>query len=154
MWDKSFFYKPWNLANLGYNDFNNLVMQTLWWLPNKILRHINKKKIFRFLSRFFRICNQSVQKVLKRATKKFSLKNSIWVSKNAEFHTDFESVGKVLKKCTKKKLLAKTWRKYALFSLLLMFVELVLLVTFFWCIFYNFFNGFKLSVKFCVFWHL
>jgi hypothetical protein len=46
--------------------------------------------------------------VLKRATKKFSLKNSIWVSKNAEFHTDFESVGKVLKKCTKKKLLAKT----------------------------------------------
>ncbi len=53
------------------------------------------------------------------------------VSKNAEFHADFKSVEKVLKKCTKKKLWAKTWRKNALFSLLLMFVKLVLLITFF-----------------------
>jgi hypothetical protein len=30
------------------------------------------------------------------------------VSKNVEFHADFESVEKVLKKCTQKKLLAKT----------------------------------------------
>jgi hypothetical protein len=29
------------------------------------------------------------------------------VSKNAEFHADFESVEKVVKKCTKKKLQAK-----------------------------------------------
>jgi hypothetical protein len=36
--------------------------------------------------------------VLKRAKKIFSLKNSIWVSKNAEFYADFESVEKVLKK--------------------------------------------------------
>ncbi len=28
---------------LGYNDFNNMIMQTLWWLPIKILRHIHKK---------------------------------------------------------------------------------------------------------------
>ncbi len=28
---------------VGYNNFNNLDMQTLWWLPNKILRHIHKK---------------------------------------------------------------------------------------------------------------
>jgi hypothetical protein len=76
------------------------------------------------------------------------------VSKNAEFHADFKSIEKVLKKCTKKKLLAKTWRKNALFSLLLMFVKLVLLITFFGAFFYNFFNGFKISVKFCVFWHL
>ncbi len=34
-----------------------------------------------------------------------------------------------------KKLLAKTWRKYALFPLLLMFIKLVLLITFFWCVF-------------------
>ncbi len=40
------------------------------------------------------------------------------MSKNAEFHADFESVENVLKKCTKKKSLAKTWRKNALFSLL------------------------------------
>ncbi len=72
----------------------------------------------------------------------------IWVSKNAEFHTDFESVENVLKKCTKKKLLAKTWRKYALFSLLLMFVKLDLLITFLGALFYN---GFDISVKFCVF---
>jgi hypothetical protein len=25
---------------------------------------------------------------------------------------------------------------------------------FFWCIFYNFFNGFETSMKFCVFLHL
>ncbi len=71
------------------------------------------------MSHFLRICNQSLQKVLIRA-QKMLLKYSIWVSKNA----------KVLKKCTKKKLLAKPWRKYALFSLLLMFIKLVLLITF------------------------
>jgi hypothetical protein len=62
------------------------------------------------------------------------------VSKNADFHADFESVEKVLKKCFKKKLLAKTWRKNAIFSLLLMFVKLVLLITFFGCIFSQLFQ--------------
>ncbi len=76
------------------------------------------------------------------------------MSKNAESHADFESNEKVLKKCTKKKLLAKTWRKNALFSLLLMFVKLVLLITFLCAFFHNFFNGFEISVKFCIFWHL
>jgi hypothetical protein len=42
-----------------------------------------------------------LQKVLRRA-KTILLKNSIWVSKNAEIHADFESVEKVLKKCTQK----------------------------------------------------
>ncbi len=74
---------------LGYNDFNNLVVQTLWWLPIKILRHIHKKRYFVFLSRFLRICNQSVQKKLIRAKQIFILKNSMWVSKNAEFHPVF-----------------------------------------------------------------
>jgi hypothetical protein len=32
-----------------------------------------------------------------------------------------------------------------------MFVKLVLLVTFFWCTFLQLFNGFEISVKFCVF---
>ncbi len=53
------------------------------------------------------------------------------MSKNAEFHADFKSVGKVLKKFTNKKLAAKMWRKYTLFPLLLRFVKLVLLITFF-----------------------
>jgi len=53
------------------------------------------------------------------------------VSKNAEFHADFKSAEKVLKKYTKIKLLAEMGQKYALFPLLLMFVTLVLLITFF-----------------------
>ncbi len=47
---------------------------------------------------------------------------------------------KILMKCTQKNLLAKMWRKYALFSLLLMFVKLVLLVTFVWGISFTTFS--------------
>jgi hypothetical protein len=65
------------------------------------------------LSRFLRICSQSLKKVLIWPLQNFFLKKSKKVSKNAEFHADFKSVEKVLKKCTKKKLLAKTWRKNA-----------------------------------------
>ncbi len=99
---------------LGCNDFNNLDMQIpLWWLPNKILRNIHKKRFpfFWAVSCAFAI---KVYTFANKSKKKFLLKNWIWVSKNAEFHADFESV---LKKCTKKKLLAKMWRKQALFSL-------------------------------------
>ncbi len=47
-----------------------------------------------------RVWLQSLKKVLKWP-KKFILKKSKKVSKNAEFHADFESVEKVVKKCTK-----------------------------------------------------
>jgi hypothetical protein len=47
-----------------------------------------------------------VRKILK-AKRNFPLKKSIWVSKQAEFHADFESVEKVLKNAPKK-LIAKT----------------------------------------------
>jgi hypothetical protein len=104
-------------------------MQTLWWLPNKILRLIHKKKISAFWA-FPAHLQSKCTKSANKSKKNFLVKNSIWVTKNAEFHADFESVEKGLKKFTQKKLLAKTWRKYALFSLLLMFVKLVLLVTF------------------------
>jgi hypothetical protein len=114
-----------------------------------MLRHINKKR-FSVFSRFLRICNHSLQKVQIRAKKIILLKNSIWVSKNAEFHADFESVVKVLKKCTKK-VIGKNMTEICAFSHLIMFVRLVLLITFFGATFYNFFNGFKISVKFCVF---
>ncbi len=50
--------------------------------------------------------------------------------KNAEFHADLKSVEKVLIKCTNMKLFAEVRQKYALFPLLLMFVKLVLLITF------------------------
>ncbi len=132
-------------CTIGYNDFNNLDMQTLWWLPSKILRHIHKKRFTVFLSRFLRICNQSLQKVIKRAKKKFLFKKSICVSKNAE---------KVLKKCTIKKLLAKMWREKVLFSPFTHVRQTFFGYNFFCAFFYNYFNGFEISVKFCVFWYL
>jgi hypothetical protein len=61
--------------------------------------------------------------------KNFFLEKIEKVSKNAEFHADFESVEKVVKKCT----------------------VTFLLITFFGKLFQNFFNGFEISVKFCVF---
>jgi hypothetical protein len=50
---------------------------------------------FDFLSRFLRVWLQSLKN-------KFFWKKLKKVSKNAEFHADFESVEKVVKKCTKK----------------------------------------------------
>jgi hypothetical protein len=48
--------------------------------------------------------------------------------------TDFESDEKVFKKCTKK-VISKNMMEICPFSCLLMFVKLVLLITFFVCIF-------------------
>ncbi len=89
---------------LGYNDFNNLVMQTLWWLHNycKFSDTIIKKDFPFFFSRFLHIGSQSSKKVLIWPLKNFFGKKLKKVSKNAEFHADFESVEKVLKKCTEK----------------------------------------------------
>ena len=56
---------------------------------------------FYFLSRFLRVWLQSLKKVLIWPKKNFVEKIKK-VSKNAEFHADFESVEKVVKKCTKK----------------------------------------------------
>ena len=56
---------------------------------------------FDFFSRFLRVWLQSLKKVLIWPKKIFFL-NSKMVSKNAEFHADFEFVEKVVKKCTKK----------------------------------------------------
>jgi hypothetical protein len=91
--------------------------------------------------------NQRFKKMLIRAKKNFITKFNTGI---AEFHADFKSVEKVLKKCTKKGLI-KNVTEICPFSLLLMFVKLVLLITFFGVFFYNFFNGFEISVKFCVF---
>jgi hypothetical protein len=60
--------------------------------------------------------------------KETPFKNSVWVSINAEFHADFESIEKVLKNAPKN----SYKQKYSLFSLLLMFVKLVLLIILFW----------------------
>ncbi len=63
---------------------------------------------FDFLSRFLRIWLQSLQKGLIWPKKKILGKKSKKISKNAEFHADFESVEKVEKKCNHKKITSKT----------------------------------------------
>jgi hypothetical protein len=50
-----------------------------------------------------------------------------------------------------KKVISKNVTEISTFSLFLMFVKLVLLITFQGAFFNNFFNGFEISVKFCVF---
>ncbi len=57
---------------------------------------------FDFLSRFLRVWLQSLKKVLIWPKNFFLLKKSKKVSKNAEFHADFESVEKVVKNAPKK----------------------------------------------------
>ncbi len=65
----------------------------------KSKRHL-QNRFFGLLSLFQRACGLKV-------FKKFFVEKIKKISKNAEFHTDFESVEKVVKKCTKKKLSAK-----------------------------------------------
>ncbi len=57
--------------------------------------------LFDFLSRFLRVWLQSLKKV-PIWPNNFFLKKSKKVSKNAEFHADFESVKKVVKNAPKK----------------------------------------------------
>ncbi len=127
---------------LGYNDFNNLVMQTIWWLPNKILRHIHKKRFSIFLSCFVRICKQSLQKVLIRA--------KIFIQK---FNTDFESVEKFWKNAPKK-VISKSATEICTIFTFTHLLQTCFAYNFFCAFFKNFFNGFEISVKFCVFWYL
>ncbi len=54
-----------------------------------------------FWSRFLRVRLQSLQKVLIWPKKNFFGQKSEKISKNAEFHADFESVEKVVKKTPK-----------------------------------------------------
>jgi hypothetical protein len=49
---------------------------------------------------------------------------------------------------TLKKVISKNLTKIGTFPLLLMFVKLVLPITFFGAFFQNFFNGFEISMKF------
>ncbi len=72
--------------------------------------------------------------------KNFFLQKSEKISKNAEFHADFESVAKVVKKCTQKKVISKEsltnmrkkWKRA--------FSVTFLLITFLWCIFSKLFQ--------------
>ncbi len=109
------------------------------------------KKGFRFLSRFLRVWLQ-VWKKYKYDLKIFFAENKKGI-KTRRISRWFQICWKRFYKMYKKKLLAKTWRKYALFPLLLMFLKTCFACNFF-AFFKNFFNRFKISMKFCVFWHL
>ncbi len=74
--------------------------------------------------------------------KHYFFKNAVRVSKNAEFDADFESVEK-LKNFYTKKLLSKSWRKYALFFTFTHVHLYVLQITF--CV--NFFGNFSMDLK-------
>ncbi len=130
----------WSLlvqCTIGYNNFKNLVMQTLWWLPNKILKHIRKKRFFLFLEQFPAHLQSKFTKSANKR-KNFFYKNNMGIKKG-RISRWFRIRWKSFRKMHQKKLLTKTWRKYALFSLLFMFVKLVLLITFCWCIFWYLF---------------
>jgi hypothetical protein len=82
----------------------------------------------------------------------FLLKKSKKVSKNAEFHADFKSVDKSCEKMHQKKVISKTSLTNMSESEKSAFFHHVFANNFFFCTFFqNFFNGFEISVKFCVF---
>ena len=73
--------------------------------------------------------------------KQIFFKNSIWISNNAEFHADFKSVKKVSKKRNTKKVIRQTnLMNISKNDLLLMFIKLLLLITFFVFIFFQLFQ--------------
>ncbi len=132
------------LCVLGYNDFNNLVMQTLWWLPIKILRHIHKKRFSIFLNRFLRICNQSVQKVLIRVKKIFVLKKFNMGIKKRSISRWFRIRWKSFEKMHPKKVISKNVTGICTSFTFTHVRQIVLLVTFF---FVNFFKTFSTDSK-------
>ncbi len=70
---------------------------------------------------------------------------------NAEFDADFKAIEKNVKKFLQKKLLAQKCTKYVLFQLLVRRTKVLSPVTFFVYTFCYFFNGFKISIEFCVY---
>jgi hypothetical protein len=120
-------------------------------------------KIYKRMTANYHLKSKFTKSANKRK-KLFFIKNSIWVSKNAEFHAKFESVEKNLKKCTNQKLLAKMWRKYGLFHFFSCSSNLFCLELFL-VHFYNFyirnqreilrfFKSFFIFFKFCFFSHI
>jgi hypothetical protein len=141
------------MYGVGYNDFNNLVRQNLWWLPKKIVRHIHKKRF----SIFWAVSCAFAIKVYKKCQEEQNfllLKYSLWVSKNAECHADFEFIEKVLKNAPTKSISKNVTDIYTFYAFTYV-RQTCFAYNFFLCAFFNnFFNGFETSVKFCVFKYL
>ncbi len=92
-----FFSMCLKVWSLGYNDFNNLVMQTLWWLHNKILRYIHKKKIFRF----FELFPSHMQSKFEKSTNMTNKKNLWKNQKRCQKTQNFTLISNPLKKFEK-----------------------------------------------------
>ncbi len=136
---------------LGCNDFNNLVMLTLWWLPNQFLRHIHKKYFPFFWAVHLR--SKFTKSANKRRKFFFLQEFNLDIKKTAEFHADFESIENVFKKCVNK-VISKDVTEICTFSTFTHVRQTCFAYNFLWCIFYNFFNGLKINVKLCFFWYL
>ncbi len=121
------------------NDFNNLVMQTLWWLPNKILRHIHKKRFSIFLSRFLRICNQSVQKVLIKEKNVIMKKFNLGIKKR-RISRWFRIRWKSFEKMHPKKVISKNVTEICTFFTFTYVRQTCFACNFFWCIFLQVFQ--------------
>ena len=106
--------------------------------------------IFDCLSRFGRVKHQSLQKVQIWAKKKCSSKMQCEYKKTQNL-TLISNPLKMLQKNAHKKVISKpiwhTWVKFETVHISVKF----LLITFLWEFFLIFFNGFEISVKFCVF---
>jgi hypothetical protein len=113
------------VCTIGYNEFNSFILLTRWWLQSLIL-YKNRILLFELfcshLPSKFRKSANMIQKI-------FLCTNSIWVSKRRILFW-FRIGWKNFKTFHRKKLWTKMWWKYALFSLLLMFVKFVSLITF------------------------
>ncbi len=68
--------------------------------------------------------------------KQILFENSRWVSKNAEFHADFESVEKVMKNAPKK-VISKNLTEICTFFAFTHVRQTCFAYNFFWCIFYQ-----------------
>ncbi len=164
MWISNFFsnfYLNWFFSNLSFfeRDPHMDSPEAIWvkntdplmvMVQNLNLWH-NYLISFWFLVPFFACLASRFEKVLIWHKKNLFQRKSKKSIKNIEFHADFKSDEKAFKKCTQKKLWAKqvwlTWVKKEKVHISIMF----LLITFFY-IFKNFFNGFEISIKFCVFY--
>jgi hypothetical protein len=71
-----------------------------------------------------------------KSKKKFYIKNSIWVSKNEEFHADFKS----FEKMHHKKVISKNVMEKSPFSLFTNVRQTFFAYNFFWCICLQFFQ--------------
>ena len=102
------------------------------------------------MSRFLRICNQSSKKVLIWPIKNFFWKNRKRCQKTQNFTLISNPLKNLLKNVPKKSYKQNKFDEHELVIKVHISVKFFL-ITFFCAFFQNFFNGFQISVKFCIY---